>query len=67
RAPWQRGAFVLLAVGLDAAAVMMLLSRNFPNALAGVLLAAIGWFTTGRIAAWYPTSSRAVLEEPTRR
>ncbi|WP_405885041.1 hypothetical protein OG762_43785 [Streptomyces sp. NBC_01136] len=67
REAWQRAAFVLLAVGLDAAAVVMLVSRHLPNALVGVGLAGLAWFTTGRIATWYPASSRAVLEEPARR
>lgn len=64
---WQRAAFVLLAVGLDMAAAVMLVSQQLPGALVGVLAAGLGWFTTGRIAAWYPASSCSVLEESTRR
>ncbi|MET8959767.1 hypothetical protein ABZX69_09735 [Streptomyces sp. NPDC004074] len=67
REPWQRAAFVLLAVGLDVAAAVMVLSRHLPNAVAGVLLAGIGWFTTGRIAAWYPGSSRITPDDSARR
>ncbi|MED7823114.1 hypothetical protein [Streptomyces chiangmaiensis] len=67
REPWRRAAFVLLAVGLDLAAAVMLLSRHLPNALAGVLLAGLGWFTIGRIASWYPASTRNTIEESTRR
>ncbi|MFE4756115.1 hypothetical protein ACFRIB_38830 [Streptomyces mirabilis] len=67
REVWQRAAFVLLAVGLDMAAAVMLVSQQLPGALVGVLAAGLGWFTTGRIAAWYPASSRSVLEETTRR
>ncbi|MCX4597468.1 hypothetical protein OG819_50230 [Streptomyces sp. NBC_01549] len=67
REAWQRAAFVLLAAGLDMAAVVMLVSRHLPSALVGVLAAGLGWFTTGRITAWYPASSRSVIEESTRR
>ncbi|MER5348474.1 hypothetical protein ABT030_51345 [Streptomyces mirabilis] len=67
REAWQRAGFVLLAVGLDTAAAAMLLSRHLPSALAGVLLAGLGWFATGRIANRYPASSRSVLEGSRRR
>ncbi|MGW3984969.1 hypothetical protein [Streptomyces mirabilis] len=67
REVWQRAAFVFLVVGLDTVAAVMLVSQRLPGALVGVLAAGLGWFATGRIAAWYPASSRSVLEESTRR
>lgn len=67
REAWQRTALVILAVGLDVAAALMVISRHLPNALAGVLLGGLGWFTTGRVTAWYPASSRGELEETARR
>ncbi|MFD7003891.1 hypothetical protein ACFWA5_48620 [Streptomyces mirabilis] len=67
REAWQRAAFVLLALVLDIAAAVMLVSQRLPNALAAVLAASLGWFTTGRIAAWYPASPGGVLDESTRR
>jgi hypothetical protein len=67
REAWQRAAFILLAVGLDVAAAVMLLSQHLPSAGAGVLLGGLGWLATGRVAAWYPASSRGDLEESARR
>ncbi|MEU6657279.1 hypothetical protein ABZ904_50500 [Streptomyces sp. NPDC046900] len=64
---WQRTSFVFLAVGLDVAAAVRLLSRHLPSAVAGVLLGGLGWFATGRVAAWYPASLRGDLEESVRR
>ncbi|MGW3147005.1 MULTISPECIES: hypothetical protein [Streptomyces] len=67
RAARRRVVLVLLVVGLDAAAVVMLLSRQLPNALAGVLLATLGWLTAGRTATRYPARTRGPGEEPVRR
>jgi hypothetical protein len=67
REVWRRAAFVLLAVVLDVTAAVMLVSQRLPNALAAVLAAGLGWFATGRIAAWYPASPRSGPDESTRR
>ncbi|MEV0182053.1 hypothetical protein AB0I54_22570 [Streptomyces sp. NPDC050625] len=68
RAARRRAVLVLLVVGLDAAALVMLLSRQLPNALAGVLLATLGWLTAGRTATRYPAArTRGSVEEPVRR
>lgn len=67
RAARRRVVLVLLVVGLDAAAVVMLLSRQLPNALAGVLLATLGWLTAARTATRYPARTRGPVEEPVRR
>ncbi|MGR6974747.1 hypothetical protein ACU639_34970 [Streptomyces cynarae] len=67
RQAWRRAALILLATGLDAAAVVMLVSQHLPEALCGVLLAGLGWLTTRRLAAWYPAPSPVVAEEAARR
>ncbi|MGW2934013.1 hypothetical protein ACWGQ5_13055 [Streptomyces sp. NPDC055722] len=67
RAAWQRAAYVLLAVGLDVGATVMLLSRHLPSAVAGVFLAGLGWFATGRITTWHPASSLGAHENSARR
>ncbi|WP_028801379.1 hypothetical protein [Streptomyces sp. 142MFCol3.1] len=63
----QRGAIVLLAVGLDLAAAVMLLSRDLSNALVGLLLAVLGWFATGRVAARHPAPQESGTDRRTRR
>lgn len=67
RQAWRRAAFVLLAMGLDAAAAVMLVSQHLPEAVFGVFLAGLGWLTTRRLAAWYPAPSPVVAEEAARR
>ncbi|MFF4211210.1 hypothetical protein ACFYZE_18020 [Streptomyces sp. NPDC001796] len=67
RQSWRRAALILLAMGLDAAAAVMLVSQHLPQAVIGVLLAGLGWLTTRRVAAWYPAPSPVVAEEAARR
>lgn len=67
RAARRRVVLVLLVVGLDAAALVMLLSRQLPNALAGVLLATLGWLTAGRTANRYPARAHGPVDGPVRR
>lgn len=63
RPSWRRAALVLLAVGLDTAAVMMLLSRHLPNAMAGLLLAGLGWVIAGHIATRHAAPPPSTLTE----
>jgi hypothetical protein len=63
RPAWQRAALALLAVGLDTAAVTMLVSRHLPNALAGLLLAGLGWVIAGHIATRHTAPPPSTLTE----
>ncbi|MFF3906359.1 hypothetical protein ACFYZJ_10155 [Streptomyces sp. NPDC001848] len=62
-----RAAIILLAVGLDTAAAVMLISQHLAEALFGVFLAVLGWLTTRRLATRYPAPSPVVAEEVTHR
>jgi hypothetical protein len=48
---------VASAVCLDTAAALLLTTRHLPEAIAGVGLAGLGWFITGRLAAWHPRNT----------
>ena len=59
----HRAALVLLAVGLDTTAVLMLVSRHLPNALAGLLLAGLGWVVAGHLATRHTAPPPSPLAE----
>jgi hypothetical protein len=45
---------VTFVVCLDLAAALLVLNRHLPVAVAGVALAGLGWFMTGRLTVWHP-------------
>jgi len=49
---------VAFAVALNAAAALLMTTRGLPEAVAGAALAGVGWFLTGRLAAWHPAPVR---------
>jgi len=54
RQAWRRLPGVVLAVALDAGALLLLVSQGLAGAWVGVALAAPGWVATGRLAARNP-------------
>jgi hypothetical protein len=50
---------VALVVCLDLAAALLVTTDHLPVAVFGVALAGLGWFMTGRLAAWHPEPAPA--------
>jgi hypothetical protein len=56
---WGRGATAAFAVCLDVTAAFLMTTRQLSEATAGVGLAGLGWFVTGRLAVWRPRNIRS--------
>jgi len=66
RRAWRRLPGVALAVALNVAAVLLLVSQGLAAAWVGVALATLGWVVTGRLAARNPQVRSRGRHEPDR-
>jgi hypothetical protein len=64
RQAWRRLPGVVLAVALNVAAVLLLVSQGLTGAWVGVALATLGWLATGRLAARDPRERSRDRHEP---